>query len=145
MDDQGYYVTNRSQTLHRPDATATLQANGFLSGGNGRITLTLRNITSNPYQGWGNPTLGSTRVCGVDTDSAYLAFGVSHSGPDTLALLKINFRMAPTTPTAPASRAIGTTPKPPVRPMMARDGPVTIMHGLAGLLLRSDSRGCPTA
>ena len=102
---QGYYVTNRSQTLHRPDVTAALQANGFLSGGNGRITLTLRNITSNPYQGWDNPRLGSTRACGVNTDSAYFVFGVSFSGPDPAALLKINFRKAPTTPTAPASRA----------------------------------------
>ncbi|XP_059911228.1 uncharacterized protein LOC132460181 [Gadus macrocephalus] len=123
---QGYYVTNRSQTLPRPVVTAALQANGFLSGGNGRITLTLRNITSNPYQGWGKPTLGSTRACGVNTDSAYLVFGVSQSGPDTTALLKINFRKAPTTPTAPASRANATTPKPPVRPIMTRDGPVTI-------------------
>uniref|UniRef100_A0A8C5AEB1 Envelope protein n=1 Tax=Gadus morhua TaxID=8049 RepID=A0A8C5AEB1_GADMO len=123
---QGYYVTNRSRTLHRPDGTAALQANGFLSGGNSGITLTLRNITSNPYRGWGNPTLGSTRACGVNTDSAYFVFGVSHSGPDTAALLKINFRKAPSTPTVPASRADTTTPKPPARPIMTRDGPVTI-------------------
>uniref|UniRef100_A0A8C5FHC1 Envelope protein n=1 Tax=Gadus morhua TaxID=8049 RepID=A0A8C5FHC1_GADMO len=74
----------------------------------GKITLTLRNITSNLYQGWGNPRLGSTRACGVNTDSAYFVFGVSFSGPD------------------PAALANTATPKPPARPIMTRDGPVTI-------------------
>ena len=124
---QGSYVTNCSRT-HRPDETAALQARGSLSRGNSRVTLTLRNITTNPYRGRGKPTSALSRACGVTTDTAYLVFGVRHPGTDTKALLKIDFRTSPTPCTDTPAIAARINTSAPKLQTVSRDGPVTVFN-----------------
>ena len=124
---QDHYVTNRTHTLHtgdrENDGTADLQSRGVLSKGNGRVVLTLQNVTANPYRGWGRDwssvTWGSTRRCSVNSDSVYFVFGVSQSAKDPWALLKVNFVYAPRPhPKTPVASPRGAN--------ITRTGPVTV-------------------
>ena len=126
-DKQNQYVTNRTHTLHtgnrENDGTAVLQNKGFVSRSNGRIVLTLQNVTTNPYHGWGEAwksvTGKTTHRCGVDTDSVYFVFGVSQTYNDPWALLKVNFVHAPKPP--PNMNAVS-----PRGTNITRAGPVTV-------------------
>ena len=124
---QDEFVTNRTHTLltsdRENDGTAVLQNKGFVSKCNNRITLTLQNVTTNPYRGWGEAwktvTGKTANRCGVDSDSTYLIFGVSRNWHDPWALLQINFVHAPKPP--PNTNAVA-----PRGANIKRAGPVTV-------------------
>ena len=103
----GRHTGALSKVTTQAQKAAVLQSRGVLVGGGSSVTLTLSNVTINPY------TDISRRECGPDQVGAvYFVFGVFQTGTDTKALIKVNFKNPPPRPTVAPSRTAAPSSGP---------------------------------